>query len=328
MTDSMVQTLFSGDLWMVIAAAFTLDLILGDPPTWPHPVRWMGHATRILDPPLRRWIGRPFAAGLLLVMILVPGVWAAGFGLSTGAGRLSPVLGLVVEVVILWTCLSTRSLHTAAMGVQRALVREDLGAARQAVAMIVGRETAHLDAEGVSRAAVETVAENLVDGVIAPIFFALLGGAPLALAYKMVNTLDSMVGYRSPRYLHFGRPAARLDDAANFLPARLSVPLIVGPAWILFGRGREAWRTARRDGRRHLSPNSGWPEAAFAGALGVRLGGPNRYHGQTVCKPDIGTGHRPVRVTDIARACDLMLASALGAALMAVGLALVFGGHA
>jgi adenosylcobinamide-phosphate synthase len=162
--------------------------------------------------------------------------------------------------------------------------------------------------------------------VVAPLFFALLGGAPLALAYKMVNTLDSMVGYRSPRYLEFGRAAARLDDIANFLPARLSVFLIAAPAAIFFRRGRAAWRTARRDGRRHLSPNAGWSEAAFAGALGVRLGGPNRYHGQMVNKPYIGAEHRSVQVTDIARACDLMLASALFTAVLAAGLALVLGG--
>ncbi|MEE4608639.1 MAG: adenosylcobinamide-phosphate synthase CbiB [Desulfobacteraceae bacterium] len=317
--------MFTGDPWIIIAAAFALDLLLGDPPTWPHPVRWMGQAVNLLEPPLRRWIRRPFVAGVLLVVLLVPGSWVLGFGLTAAAGRLSPVLALAVQVVILWTCLSTRCLHTAAMAVQRALVRQDLGAARQAVAMIVGRQTAHLDAEGVSRAAVETVAENLVDGVVAPLFFALLGGAPLALAYKMVNTLDSMVGYRSPHYLQFGRAAARLDDAANFLPARLSLLLITAAAAMLFRRGRQAWRTARRDGRRHLSPNAGWPEAAFAGALGVRLGGSNRYHGQAVCKPYIGAEHRPVQVIDIARACDLMSASAFCGVLLAVGSALALG---
>jgi adenosylcobinamide-phosphate synthase len=318
--------MFVGDSWVVIAAAFALDLILGDPPSWPHPVRWMGRAARILEPFLRRWRRRPFAAGVLLVLLLVPTTWALGLGAILAAGYLSPVLAQAVQVVILWTCLSTRALYTAAMAVQRALVRQDLGAARKTVGMIVGRETGHLDAEGVSRAAVETVAENLVDGVVAPLFFAVLGGAPLALAYKMVNTLDSMVGYRSPRYLQFGRAAARLDDAANYLPARLSVALIAGPAAILLGRGRQSWRTARRDGKRHLSPNAGWSEAAFAGALGVRLGGPNRYHGQMVSKPYIGAEHRSVQVTDIARACDLMLASALLAALLAVGLLLVLGG--
>ncbi|MBW2356412.1 MAG: cobalamin biosynthesis protein, partial [Deltaproteobacteria bacterium] len=147
----------------------------------------------------------------------------------------------------------------------------------------------------------------------------------LALAYKMFNTLDSMVGYRSSRYLLFGRAAARLDDVANFLPARLSVPLIAVPAGILFRRCRQAWRTARRDGRRHPSPNAGWPEAAFAGTLGVRLGGPNRYHGQMVCKPYIGAEHRPVQVTDIARACDLMLVAAFCGVLLTVGLAVAFG---
>ena len=184
---------------------------------------------------------------------------------------------------------------------------------------IVGRETERLDESAVARAAVETVAENLVDGIVAPLFFALLGGAPLAMAYKMVNTLDSMVGYRSPRYIEFGRASARLDDAANFIPARLSLPLIVAAARLGFGRGAQAWRIGRRDARRHASPNSGFPEAAFAGALGVRLGGPNRYHGQVVEKPFIGEELREVAITDIRRACRLMVFTTLLAALLAVG---------
>lgn len=305
---------------MVIPAAFLLDLILGDPPAWPHPVRWMGKAIQILEPWLRRSGLPPLAAGTLLVSLLVPGTWAIGYGLVEWAERVSPVLATGVQVVLLWTCLSVRSLFAAAAGVQRALMRHDLKSARQAVAMIVGRETHRLDATAVARAAVETVAENLVDGIVAPLFFAVIGGAPLALAYKMVNTLDSMIGYRNERYLLFGRTAARLDDVANFLPARLSVAIIV-PAAMIFGRGRQTWRTARRDSRRHASPNSGWSEAAFSGALGVRLGGPNRYHGRMVYKPNIGEAFREVFVTDIFQACDLMLLTAAGAVGLATALA-------
>jgi adenosylcobinamide-phosphate synthase len=177
--------------------------------------------------------------------------------------------------------------------------------------MIVGREVDRLDETGVTRAAVETVAENLVDGVIAPLFFAVLGGAPLAMAYKMVNTLDSMVGYKNERYLLFGRFAARLDDVANYLPARLSVPFIAIAAHLLNGRGRAALKIARRDGRAHASPNAGYPEAAFAGALGLWMGGPNTYHGRVVEKPVIGKELAGARRIHIRQACRLMLSTSL-----------------
>jgi adenosylcobinamide-phosphate synthase len=177
--------------------------------------------------------------------------------------------------------------------------------------MIVGREVDQLDNTGVTRAAVETVAENLVDGVVAPLFFAVIGGAPLAMAYKMVNTLDSMIGYKNDRYLYFGRFAARMDDVANFIPARLSVPFIALAAQFLFGRGRAALNVVRRDGRAHASPNAGYPEAAFAGALGMWMGGPNVYHGKRVEKPVIGKGLGSAGSNHIRQACQLMLATSL-----------------
>jgi adenosylcobinamide-phosphate synthase len=186
--------------------------------------------------------------------------------------------------------------------------------------MIVGRETDQLDKEGVSRAAVETVAENLVDGIVAPLFYAALGGGPLALAYKMVNTLDSMIGYQNDRYREFGWAAARLDDGANWLPARLTVPLVALAAAFLNGRWREVLTLARRDGRKHTSPNAGLSEAAFAGALAVRLGGSNRYHGVMVAKPWIGADFGPVKTDDIQRACDLMLLTAVCALVALWGL--------
>ena len=194
--------------------------------------------------------------------------------------------------------------------------------------MIVGREVDRLDATGVTRAAVETVAENLVDGVISPLFFAVIGGAPLALAYKMVNTLDSMVGYKNDRYLHFGHFAARMDDVANFIPARLSVSLIALAAHLLAGRGKTVLSVARRDGRAHASPNAGYPEAAFAGALNLWMGGPNIYHGRRVDKPVIGRGLADARPGDIRRACRLMLATSLLAFMVAAVAALLIQGGA
>ncbi len=308
----------SNPLAWVIATAFILDLALGDPPHWPHPVRWMGRAVERLEARLRASRLSVPNAGRLLVLILVPGTWALAAIMAALAGWIHPLLGIVVQAVMLWTCLSARSLYAAAMGVEAPLRQGDLEAARKAVSMIVGRETDRLDESAVARAAVETVAENLVDGIVAPLFFALLGGPPLAMAYKMVNTLDSMVGYRSPRYIEFGRAAAHLDDAANFIPARLSLPLIVAAARLGFRRGGQAWRIGRRDSRRHASPNSGFPEAAFAGALGVRLGGPNHYHGQLVEKPFIGEEFREVAIADIRLACHLMVLTTLLAALLAV----------
>jgi adenosylcobinamide-phosphate synthase len=190
--------------------------------------------------------------------------------------------------------------------------------------MIVGRDVERYGADDIARATVETVAENVVDGVLSPLFFAAIGGAPLALAYKMVNTLDSMVGYKNPRYLLFGRAAARIDDAANFLPARLSVGLIALACRLVAGASsRRALATGWREGANHASPNAGYPEAAFAGALGVRLNGPNSYHGVLVEKPYIGVGLGSVTLGHIRQACRLMTWTSLAGCLVAWQLSLV-----
>jgi adenosylcobinamide-phosphate synthase len=255
---------------------------------------------------------------------LVLGTGLVAWSLVALAAGLHPWVGVAVELLLLFYCLSARSLADAAMGVWRALVRGDLAEGRRAVAMIVGRETAALDEEEVARAAVETVAENLVDGILAPLFWAVLGGAPLALAYKMTNTLDSMIGYRNERYRSFGKVAARMDDGANWLPARLSPPLVGLAAALLNQSGGRAWRLARQEGHRHSSPNAGRPEAAFAGALNIRLGGPNRYHGRWVPKPTIGKGGRAVSAADIPRAVDLMWLTTVLGVVAAVGVRWVF----
>ncbi|MGA6925605.1 MAG: adenosylcobinamide-phosphate synthase CbiB [Desulfosarcina sp.] len=296
--------------------AVVLDLLLGDPTWLPHPVRWMGTAIQGLEPRFRALAIAPSIAGAIMAFLLVAGVWTISLSLIRIAASVHPLAELLIETVMLYTCLSARGLADAALNVRRALsgsglTGSGLTAGRQAVSLIVGRETKRLDAGGVVRAAVETVAENLVDGVISPLFFAVLGGPPLAMAYKMVNTLDSMIGYKNDRYLKFGRFAARLDDVANFIPARLSVPFIALAAQWLDGRGRAALKIARRDGRAHASPNAGYPEAAFAGALGVWMGGPNDYHGRRVDKPIIGRGLADARPAHIQQACRLMLATSL-----------------
>jgi adenosylcobinamide-phosphate synthase len=195
--------------------------------------------------------------------------------------------------------------------VRRSLKLNRLQEARAGLASIVGRDVAELKEDGIARAAVETVGENLVDGVVSPLFYAAIGGAPLAMAYKMINTLDSMIGYKNETYRHFGKVAARMDDVANYIPARLAVPVVALAAQMLSKSGWPAWQTAVAEGSNHSSPNAGYPEAAFAGALGVKLGGPNYYAGHLVTKPYIGIMFGQVSPNHIKRACDLMFLSAL-----------------
>jgi adenosylcobinamide-phosphate synthase len=279
----------------LLPCAFLLDLILGDPRWLPHPIRWMGKAIEALEPKFRRLRLTLMQSGMLFAVTLIAGTWLAASALIWLAGLLHPAVAIGLEVVMVYFALSTRSLESSAMAVHRSLSGGDLPEAKS----------------GVARAAVETVAENLVDGVISPLFFAAIGGGPLAMAYKMVNTLDSMVGYKSPRYWKFGRAAAKIDDAANFLPARLSVPFIALAAQLLARNGKRALFTAMKEGEKHASPNAGFPEAAFAGALGVWLGGPNTYGGQVINKPVIGYRFGPTRPDHIRKACHCMIMAAI-----------------
>lgn len=304
--------LMESALWIVIPGAYLLDLIAGDPRWLPHPVVGMGTAITRLEPWFRRNIRKPVAAGALFAAFLVTGVWALTWAVVALAEAVHPWVGIGVQIVGLFFCLSGKSLAQAASHVGEELKNYGLDRGRQAVSMIVGREVRHLDRTGVVKAAVETVAENFVDGVLSPLFFAVIGGVPLAMAYKMVNTLDSMVGYTNETYLYFGRASARLDDIANYIPARLSLLIIaLGTGLLNRRRGLRAMMTGFREGRRHKSPNSGYPEASFAGALKVRLGGPNYYHGILVEKPFIGFRFQDPGPETIPMACDLMLLSTL-----------------
>lgn len=311
--------------WLALPAAFALDAVLGDPRFLPHPVRWMGRAIEKAEPFFRRRFADEFQGGLWFAASLILGCWALSALTITLAYRVHGLLGFAVETVLLFYCLSARSLAQEGMEIHTLLAAGEVDRARTQVAMIVGRDVERYQADDIARATVETVAENVVDGVLSPLFFAALGGAPLAMAYKMINTLDSMVGYKNPRYLLFGRAAARIDDVANFLPARLAVPLIALAARLLSGlSGRRALVTARREGTHHASPNAGYPEAAFAGALGVRLNGPNFYHGVLVEKPYIGEGLETVTLRHIKQACRLMTATAALGCLSAWLLSLAF----
>lgn len=291
----------------------------------PHPIRWMGRSIEICEPFFRRFMKNEFLAGTFFALFLIAGTWGAALLSVRLACRIQPLLGFGLEVVLIFFCISARSLSHAGMDIHRLLKKGWVDAARSNVAMIVGRDVQSYKADDIARATVETVAENFVDGVLSPLFFAALGGAPMALAYKMVNTLDSMVGYRNQCYLRFGRAAARIDDVANFIPARLSVIIIALAARILaLHRGGRALITAVREGSHHSSPNAGYPEAAFAGALAVRLNGPNTYSGVLVEKPYIGVAFGEVKVHHIQKACELMMLAAFIAMALAWAAGLVW----
>lgn len=297
--------------WVVLPAAFALDLCLGDPGFLPHPVRWMGKAIERFEPVFRKRSLPPACSGAIFAGTLVFGAWAIPMLLIWAAQKIHPVLKTGIEIILIYYCISARSLQDAAMEVSRCLRHKDIEEARAKVALIVGRDVDDYQADGIARAAVETVAENLVDGVISPLFFAAMGGAPLAIAYKMVNTLDSMIGYKNDTYLYFGKAAAWLDDIFNYVPARLSVPIITLASQILSGTGTRSFQTAVNEGANHSSPNAGLPEAAFAGALAIKLNGPNTYNGRLVDKPYIGIHFGKTRIEHIKRACDIMMLSSV-----------------
>ncbi|MEJ2155894.1 MAG: adenosylcobinamide-phosphate synthase CbiB [Desulfobacteraceae bacterium] len=310
--------MMDGILWLVMPAAFALDLLIGDPPAWPHPIRWMGKSIEIYEPVVRRWLKHEMLAGAVFAVSLIAAWWGMTAAMLHAVRWFHPVAGFVLEVVLIFFCLSVRSLYDAGMEIYHLLLEGRVNAARTALAMIVGRDVHHYDGEQIARATVETVAENFVDGVLSPLFYAAIGGAPLAVAYKMVNTLDSMVGYKNDRYLRFGRVAARIDDVANYIPARLSVPVIAMATGLLApGRGKQALMTAVAEGSSHSSPNAGYSEAAFAGALSVKLNGPNFYGGVLVEKPFIGKGYGRVDTHDIQMGCQLMVLSAIISAAIA-----------
>ncbi len=314
---------------------FALDAVLGDPHGWPHPVRLIGKQIEFEEGLLRKYVldeldnaGEvwPFdrakterLCGYILstdVMLLTP---IATWGLLRVCNRFSPLLALAAESFLCYQLLAMKSLRQESMAVQEALEAGDLPAARTACGMIVGRDTTILDEAGLSRAAVETVAENTSDGVVAPLLYMGLGGAPAAMLYKAVNTLDSMIGYKNDRYLNMGRAAAKIDDAFNYVPARVSGALMCVAAGLTGFDGKRAWEVFKRDRLNHTSPNSAHTEAACAGALGLQLGGGNTYFGTYVEKPTIGDATRPIEPADIARANKLMYATAalgLGAAVL------------
>lgn len=328
---------------LAFVSGFFLDCLFGDPYWMPHPVRFMGNLISFLDKKLmgEKHQGEEKKAdakntidiqnttiirnerkkGILLVICVLVTTALISGGIFFGAYAIHPMVGFVIEAIMTYQILAARCLQKESTKVYRALQEADLPKARYAVSMIVGRDTNVLDEAGVARAAVETVAESTSDGVIAPMLYTALGGPVLGMLYKAVNTMDSMVGYKSSRYLYFGRTAAKLDDVVNWIPARISaLLLILGCACLkLFHFGKEtsiydakrAYRIWRRDAHKHASPNAGHTESACAGALGIRLAGDTVYGNKVIKKPYIGDDTRTVSPEDICRCNHLMYAAAI-----------------
>ena len=303
-------------MWTLYAllAGFGMDLLLGDPHGFPHPVIAIGKLISALEKLLRRVLlatpkGERLAGGILWVLVtsISAGVPALVLWLCRS---ISPWLGLAVESVMCWQILAAKSLRSESMKVYRALSAGDTEGARHAVSMIVGRDTTRLDRAGIARAAVETVAENTSDGVVAPMVFLAIGGAPLGFFYKAVNTMDSMLGYVEPPYRDIGFVPAKMDDVMNCLPARLSALLMLVAGALLGMDGRNGWRIFRRDRYNHASPNSAQTESVCAGLLGLRLAGDAWYHGVLHKKPYIGDPSREVEPEDIPRSCRLLYGTA------------------
>ena len=321
-------------------AGFVLDLLIGDPHFIPHPVRLIGSLISFLDKRLNCDGGYnisekklnliKYKRGMLLAFTVIFATFAISVIIIVAAYSINLYAGVIAEAVMTWQILATKCLRVESMRVYDALRTDGVDAGRRAVSMIVGRDTSVLDAAGVTRAAVETIAENTSDGVIAPMLYTAIGGPVLGFVYKAVNTMDSMLGYKNDKYMYFGRFAARLDDVVNFIPARISAYLMIAAAFI-GGRqfdGKNAYRIFKRDRFNHASPNSAQTESVCAGALRVQLAGDAVYFGKLVKKKYIGDGLREIEYEDIKRANRLMYITAflcelLSVAVMSLGLILL-----
>lgn len=291
---------------LLIGAVF-LDFLIGDPAAIPHPVCGIGKMISCFEKGLRKLFPNHLRLAGKLLAISVPLVtFVITFFFLWLCNQIHPLVGLVAEIVLGSLTLAAKSLKKESMKVYEQLYKKDLPKARYAVSMIVGRDTQSLDEVGVTKAAVETVAENTSDGIIAPMFYMAIGGVPLAMCYKAINTLDSMVGYKNEKYLDFGRASAKLDDIVNFIPARLAGIWMVMAAFLTGLDGKNSWKIFRRDSRNHASPNSAQTESACAGALQVQLAGNAYYFGKLYEKPTIGDSIRPIEISDIVKANRLM----------------------
>jgi len=303
---------------IALIAGAALDLIVGDPPWLPHPVRLIGRLALWGEPRCRALLRNEYLAGAVFALGLVALSGGAVALFIWGLGQIHPVVAGIAMVYFMYAGLAMRDLAREASTVWQALQADNLAMARQRLSRIVGRDTEQLETPEIVRGAVETVAESAVDGVLAPLFFAALGGAPLLWAYKAINTLDSMVGHREEPYTRFGWMAARMDDVANFIPARLALLFFVTGALVGGGQAGRCWHIGRRDGHKHPSPNAGISEAAMAGALGVRLGGKNTYDGVENIRPYVGDPVQSLVPACIPQAIRIMYATSILALLVFV----------
>lgn len=304
-------------MWCSLAAlvlGFLLDLCIGDPHNFYHPIRLVGNLITVLEQSIRRILPKTakaeLAGGVILALLTVLAGTAVPALLLFVAGNLHPVLGFLAETIMCYQLLAAKALKDESMKVYGELKKGELLAARKAVSMIVGRDTSSLNEEGITKAAVETVAENTADGVVAPLIFMALGGPVLGYFYKSINTMDSMVGYKNEQYLYFGRFAAKLDDAVNYVPARISAYLMLAGTLFTGDRTKHALSVYRRDRMNHASPNSAHTEAVMAGALGIQLAGDAWYFGKLYKKKTIGEPLRHIEYEDIRRANRLLYVTA------------------
>ena len=298
-----------------IIAGFILDLIFGDPHWLPHPICLIGNLIGFIERNLRPRLEPNKSAlllgGALMVIIVLVISFVVPMAILLAAGMVSPWLAFALETLMCYQIFATKCLRDESMKVYTALHNHDLADARVKLSWIVGRDTQNLDEEEITKGAVETVAENTADGIIAPMFYMFLGGVPLAFLYKGINTMDSMVGYKNDKFLYFGRCAAKLDDLANLLPARITGLVMIGAAFVLGLDGKNAWKIFWRDRYNHLSPNSAMTESVTAGALNIQLGGDHFYFGKLVHKDTIGDDIRPVCPEDIVKTNRLLYMTAV-----------------
>jgi len=298
---------------VLVVSSYIADLIFGDPQWLPHPVRGIGKVIEWLDRMLNKkdtlWMGRLKGMILAFIVIGISGFLAYLF--ITTARKLHPLVGNLAWAYLGYTALSVRDLFLKSKAVLKKIEANSLAEARIKLSQIVGRDTQNLSEDKIVKAAIESIAESTNDGIVAPLFYLILGGPVLAIIYKAINTLDSMVGYKNERYIHFGWFSAKLDDIANFLPSRINGLLIPVSSFILRKNFRDSFKIMLRDGRKHPSPNSGISEAAMAGALGIRLGGPSTYHGELQDKPYIGEDKVAIRPLLINEALSISFVASL-----------------
>jgi len=298
---------------MILIYAYLLDLILGDPEGFPHPVRLMGRWITSLETVIRRRFKSSRAeliGGVLLWFCVILPSYIGTYLMLVSSKALNEWFGYVISIFLASTVIAIKDLHKEAKKVIKGL-EEGLDVARQRLSRIVGRDTSSLSEEQVLRALIETISENTSDGIIAPMFYLIIGGVPLAMTYKAVNTLDSMLGYKEEKYLHIGWFSAKMDDGVNFIPARITGFLMLLASFFLRLDWKNGLRIMLRDGRKHPSPNAGIPEAAIAGVLGVKLGGPSYYFGKLYMKPFMGNGIKKIDREDVGNALKIMHLSAL-----------------